>query len=224
MKYYCIIKSDRHEITGIPPRLFKPEMGGGGQAWPGTPEGIQAMAVWAYEFTNIGESVDKGELNVYEFDGPDPVIVPFRTQTLNRVDPINARKLSQEEYEEAVKILEDEKKCDLVNMAYLEYPTHPGDLETTQQFEYGLGECIEILSNALKTVGPIVQNGETAGNYPGGDPMGPQVVVFEPMHMTKMDYNVMCIGDLGSFELPPGIVPRTDDDVEELPPDIIPED
>ena len=61
--------------------------------FPHTEQGLEDLLVYATAFTDGIQQVTAGTASVYEFEGPEPVLLPF-SQNLNYVDLINAEKLS----------------------------------------------------------------------------------------------------------------------------------
>lgn len=190
MKYYCIIKSHRPTIRGIPPLYDTPKSGIGGQAWPDTPEGRGALKVWSVDFTDLYEMIKIGKASLYTFTGPPPVELPFEVG-LQRIDPENARSLNDVEYNEAIKLLK-QYDFDLIN-----HPDSYDDIKRTPEIKHSLGELISALSNVCKTIAPIVIS------KPYDYEMSQQVVVSEPVIMKRIDKDILGSID-AEWSLQPG--------------------
>jgi hypothetical protein len=190
MRYHTVYRSAEETITAVPWDYVK--------AWPATVAGIKFMSVWATAFTNFYKKIKTGEYSLYEFEAPEPIILPF-DMTLNYTnlwgeqDPayngwdgaIPARVLDAMNLERAIAIVSQYDSSDIINSAYDDMDADGLNQNPGHWFNHSREQLIHLLSCIIMSLGPVVKNRSSAWE------MSEQCAVTVPVAMRRVDVDMI---------------------------------
>jgi hypothetical protein len=167
--YYVPMPGTEEELHDIPDSAESV------RCWQDTPDSVNAMSEWLNGFVIFGEEIKEGAWSLYQFVGPKPISLPF-AYTLNYVDIVQAEKISTDQLKESIQWLlkTDPTSEMIINSSYEETTWTKG--QTTHQ------ELVKVLSDIVKTMGPLVWCPEDTNNV-----MRHQVIATVPFKMTRIN-------------------------------------
>lgn len=170
MEYLTILRSNDDKVVTI--------AGGADNAvFPATKLGIDALKIYAFEYTIFGELIESGEAGLYVTEAGSPIELPF-DMNLNYVDLKNARKLSAQDLDKAIQIMSQYNSGDIINSAYVDLEANQ-ERESAFAFEmnHNRDQLIHILSSIAVTMGSVITSEK---DRRGQSAMANQVLITRP--------------------------------------------
>jgi hypothetical protein len=177
MQYLTILMRDEDEITTV--------AGGASNAvFPYSRLGIDALKVYAFEYTIYGKELLSGNANLYMAKSASPIELPFE-MNLNYVDLKNARVLDQNNLDRAIQIMSQYDPGDIINAATIDLDTHE-EITTKlgSSMNHSKEHLISILSSIAVTLGPVITS---EVRWRGQSTMSNQVLITRPTKFVKVD-------------------------------------
>ncbi len=143
---------------------------------------IKSLQAYAKHFTRFGEMIETQEANLYTFEAPEAIELPFR-MNLNYTDIRNAKLLDDDNLRNAIQIMSQYDEGDIINARdYYDYEQKDWvESPFAHQLDRSKEQLIFILSSIAKTLGSVVTS-----QADGDDDMGRQVLITVPVKMLKV--------------------------------------
>ncbi len=185
MKYLTIQNSTDEHIFDIPNKFGASRSLNG--IWPYNRIGVNAIRVYAQHYVNGVDSINSGEANLYQFDGPNFNLMPFN-MNLNYVNMENPKRLNRQQLDEVVAFFQKANDPGMIMNRTPYFNPEVNKWVSNDFGDYSYEHLIDMLSSVILAYGPIVKNNTVKHN---NSVMEEQVIVASKVKMTKIDPRIL---------------------------------